>query len=241
MPDRTKKLRTPAPLALVKAPPAGAGGAGEPGAPAPTESTREYTIDELAAVARVPSRTIRFYQSTGALPRPRIRGRVAYYDGAHINRLKLIGKLQDRGLRIRAIRELLVRADRGELALNEWLGLEQQLSEPWASDRPRVVSDAEFQAMMRDCRPGIVSDLIPLGAVTRRPTTYTIPSPALLSMALRLDVAGVDVDSAAGAAEIMRKHLRRAAVELVSHYYHRVGEGFGRALTATDLSDAYKV
>ena len=37
----------------------------------------EYTIDELARVSRVPSRTIRFYQSEGALPKPTIKGRVA--------------------------------------------------------------------------------------------------------------------------------------------------------------------
>src|SRR5207302_4738297 len=80
----------------------------------------EYTIDQLATLTRVPSRTIRFYQSKGALPSPRIRGRVAYYGPDHIERLKLIGSLQDRGLRIRAIRDLLVQADKGELALNEW-------------------------------------------------------------------------------------------------------------------------
>src|SRR6184192_3936279 len=109
MPDRKRSRAPSVPLELV------------PPATGDAAAQREYTIDELAAVARVPSRTIRFYQSTGALPRPRIRGRVAYYDESHIARLKLIGTLQDRGLRIRAIRELLVRADRGELALNEWL------------------------------------------------------------------------------------------------------------------------
>src|SRR5258708_24418105 len=44
-------------------------------AAADPEST-EYTIDELASTARVPSRTIRFYQSRGALMPPEIRGRV---------------------------------------------------------------------------------------------------------------------------------------------------------------------
>ena len=44
-----------------------------------TESAAGYTIDELAAVARVPSRTIRFYQSKGALMPPEIRGRLAIY------------------------------------------------------------------------------------------------------------------------------------------------------------------
>src|SRR5690349_16595231 len=72
----------------------------------------EYTIDQLATMTRVPSRTIRFYQSKGALQPPQIRGRVAFYGAAHVERLKLIGSLQDRGLSIRAIRDLLQQADK---------------------------------------------------------------------------------------------------------------------------------
>src|ERR1700728_2599145 len=62
-----------------------------------------HTIDDLAALTRVPSRTIRFYQAKGVLPRPELRGRVAYYGPAHVQRLELIASLQDRGLRIDAI------------------------------------------------------------------------------------------------------------------------------------------
>ena len=80
----------------------------------------EMTIDELAAQTRVPSRTIRFYQSKGVLPPPGIKGRVAYYGPSHIERLGLIAKLQDRGLRIDAIRALVARIDRGELDVGEW-------------------------------------------------------------------------------------------------------------------------
>src|SRR5215831_186557 len=98
------------------------------------EAAPEYTIDELAQVSEVPSRTIRFYQSKGALPRPQIRGRVAFYGPAHVERLKLIASLQDRGLRIDAIRDLVARIDKGELDVNEWLGIEQQLQASWAND-----------------------------------------------------------------------------------------------------------
>ena len=57
-------------------------------------ATDEYTIDEPSAATRVPSRTIRFYQSKGALNKPEIRsGR--YLLEAHVARLKLIAKLQD--------------------------------------------------------------------------------------------------------------------------------------------------
>ncbi|MFA9411238.1 MAG: helix-turn-helix domain-containing protein, partial [Deltaproteobacteria bacterium] len=74
----------------------------------------KYTIDQLAAHTGVPSRTIRFYQSKGALPAPVRRGRKAYYDARHVERLGLIARLQDRGLQIRAIRNLLDQLDCGQ-------------------------------------------------------------------------------------------------------------------------------
>jgi len=49
------------------------------GAESSNEGGAEYTIDDLASVSQVPSRTIRFYQSKGVLPKPVIKGRVAFY------------------------------------------------------------------------------------------------------------------------------------------------------------------
>ena len=63
---------------------------------------------------------------------PEIRGRVAYYGKQHVERLKLIAQLQDRGLRIDAIGDLMKRIDRGEVDLAEWLGVEEQMQAPWA-------------------------------------------------------------------------------------------------------------
>ena len=111
----------------------------------------EYTIDELATVSRVPSRTIRFYQSRGALMPPEIRGRVAYYGEPHLRRLELIAQLQDRGLRIDAIRDVLGSIDRGELDLAEWLGVEQQVHAPWANDQARTVGPSRSCASSAMC------------------------------------------------------------------------------------------
>src|SRR5688500_15679931 len=83
-------------------------------------SGKELTIDELATLTRVPSRTIRFYQSEGALQKPIIKGRVAYYGPAHVERLAQITSLQDRGLQIKAIRDVLNRTESGEFSLQEW-------------------------------------------------------------------------------------------------------------------------
>jgi DNA-binding transcriptional MerR regulator len=198
-----------------------------------TAEATEYTIDDLATLTRVPSRTIRFYQSKGALPSPLIRGRVAYYGPAHVERLKLIGSLQDRGLSIRAIRDLLQQADKGELALNEWLGLEEQLQEPWANDRPRVLTEAELLELLGDQqRPGVIAELVKLRQIERHGDSYIIHSPALFQVGLRLAAAGIDFETGVGASEILRKYLGRAAGELTSYFYKHLDE--------SDVSEAYR-
>lgn len=199
----------------------------------------EYTIDELAAASQVPSRTIRFYQSKGVLPRPEMRGRVAYYGPAHVERLRLIASLQDRGLRIDAIRELVSRIDKGELDVNEWLGLEAQLQAPWANDQPRTVTEAELRDITGD-RPGIVAALQRSGLVQRHGDVFLLKSPALLSVAMRLDGAGVDLEIARGAEAILRKHLGRAAEELGKYFFDHANDGFGRAASGQDITAAFE-
>jgi DNA-binding transcriptional MerR regulator len=197
-----------------------------PGSPADEKAEgsarTEYTIDELAAVARVPSRTIRFYQSRGALMSPEIRGRVAFYGPAHVERLKLIAQLQDRGLRIDAIRDLLVSIDRGELDLAEWLGVEQQVQAPWVNDKPRTVTEEELYEITGSRRPGLLSDLLRRNLVEKHEDVFLVQSPALLSIAMKLEAAGIDLGTVAYAWEIVRKHVGRTANELVELFVRRV-------------------
>lgn len=188
----------------------------------------EYTIDELAAASRVPSRTIRFYQSKGALPHPQIRGRVAIYGPSHLDRLELIARLQDRGLRIDAIRELTARIDKGELDVNEWLGIDAQLQVPWADDQPRTATEAELYDLAGSKRPGLLGDLLRAKLVKRHGDVYLVRSPALLQIATRLEAAGVDLVTATGGAEIIRKHMARTADDLATFFFKQAREGFGQ-------------
>jgi len=198
----------------------------------------EYTIDELAALSQVPSRTIRFYQSAGALPRPQIRGRVAYYGSAHLERLKLVADLQDRGLRIKAIGHLLEKVERGDLDLAEWLGFGAQLGAPWADDSPRVLSEAELVELIGERRPGLIARLQRVQLIQRRAEAFFVPSPGLLQLALRLEAAGVDLETAAGGLEIIRKHAARAAADLAKQFFKQAAKGFGRGAGAGDLAQA---
>lgn len=185
----------------------------------------QLTIDALSAQTSVPSRTIRFYQSKGVLPPPEKKGRVAFYGPEHVERLELIGQLQDRGLRIDAIRTLLSRIERGEVDLGEWLGLEAQLTASWAGDQPRTVSENELFELAGSKRPGLIADLVRAKAVKRTGDVYLVRSPALLQVAMRLEAAGVDLESALSAEAILRKHLGRAAREVAMQFFTLAEKG----------------
>ena len=202
-----------------------------------TEDQAEHTIDQIATAARVSSRTIRFYQARGALMPPQIRGRVAYYGEKHLERLRLIAQLQDRGLSIDAIRDLLASIDRGETDLAEWLGVETALQASWANDHPRTVTEAELYELAGSPRPGLIADLLRAKLLERRGDVLFLLSPALLGVAMRLEAAGVDLETAAKAAEIVKKHMARAASDLVDLFVKRAQDG---AMETTDAASMFQ-
>ena len=73
-----------------------------------------WSIDELARVAGVPTRTIREYRTQGVLAPPVKVGRVGVYDEGHRRRLELIGRLQSRGYSLAGIRDLFAAWDSGQ-------------------------------------------------------------------------------------------------------------------------------
>lgn len=202
---------------------------------------RRYTVDELAQAAGLPSRTVRHYQSEGVLPPPEDRkGRIALYNEAHLERLRLIAHLQDRGLKLAAIRDALRAVEKGELSFEEWLGVGEQLLTPWSHDSPIVLNDDELQRRLDERPPGAIAALVDAGLVTRQgdgpAATFLVPSPALLDLALRLDAAGVDVATSTGALERVRKQIRKASDDLVGFFLERTGDGFGGSGSADDLA-----
>jgi DNA-binding transcriptional MerR regulator len=195
-----------------------------------------YTVDELAQLTGVPSRTIRHYQSEKVLPPPEKRGRIALYRDLHVRRLQLIAQLQDRGLSLKAIREALRDVEQGRLSLEDWLGLSDQIRQPWSEDAPVLLDHDELERRLDGRRPGLLAELAGAGLVREQaglPPTYLVPSPGLLDVALRLEAAGVGLHLSSAAATLMRKHLRRAADDLVSLFLRHAGDGFGQDTAAT--------
>lgn len=77
---------------------------------APTNAPR-YSLTELAGLAGVTPRTVRYYISQGLLPSPGTSGPGAKYDDAHLVRLRLVRKLQREHLPLAEIRQRLAGLD----------------------------------------------------------------------------------------------------------------------------------
>lgn len=190
-----------------------------------------YSLTALAEQAGVPARTIRHYQSEKLLPPPERDGRTARYDDRHLERLQLIGRLQERGLSLKAIRDVLRRVEKGKLDIDDWLGIGDQLRRPWSEDTPELLDEDQLAERLAGHHPGLTSELAAHGLIQPNdtlPPTYLVPSPGLLDVALRLEAAGIDVATSAQVLARVEKHLRRAAEDLVEHVVDRAGQGFGQ-------------
>ncbi|MGH3397718.1 MAG: MerR family transcriptional regulator [Streptosporangiaceae bacterium] len=161
------------------------------------ESPPEWTVDELAGRAGLPVRTIREYQTMGLLPPPRKRGRVGVYSPAHLARLQLIGRLQDRGYSLKGISDLL-RAWTDGADLGGVLGLApDQLVH---IDEPGVAADlSQLASTMPGLVPDRLDDLLAAGVLEARgPGRYCIPSPSLLQLAADALAAGIEPETVTG-------------------------------------------
>jgi hypothetical protein len=67
---------------------------------------------------------------------------------------------------------------------------------------------------------------------------YLVRSPGLLDIGLKLHDAGLDIETGAEAAALVRHSMRRAAGKLVRHFVKRSGRGFARSRSAGDLGEA---
>jgi len=199
----------------------------------------ELSLDELAEQATVSPRTIRYYQSEGILPTPRRDGRDARYDEAHLIRLRVIAELQERGLKLDAVRELLALEAKGGRSVVDWLGLEEVLRNPWVEDGPRTMTLPEVHQVLGARPRRLVGALVDAGVLSRQDDgRFFTPSQALLDLTLRLVDAGATIEIATRAEHLLRKRLARAADDLVDLFHAETGRAFAGRRTADEVAAA---
>jgi DNA-binding transcriptional MerR regulator len=72
---------------------------------------KKYTIDELSELTGFTRRTVRYYIQEGLLEPPAGRGRGGGYYESHLERLKLIKSLTEKGMGLATVMEYLAAGD----------------------------------------------------------------------------------------------------------------------------------
>ncbi|GAA5063172.1 hypothetical protein GCM10023318_47550 [Nocardia callitridis] len=153
----------------------------------------EFTIDELAREAGTTVRTLRVYNERGLLPPPALKGRTGFYGDEHLNRVRIISRLLDRGIKLSGVRDLLEAWDRGD-DLAAVLGVSASAAPAPKSTVTEVettVAATDLAERYRDVPNGLAR-VIAVGLYEPvDATTYRVKDPKLVDIAAQLLGAGV--------------------------------------------------
>lgn len=172
----------------------------------------ELTVEALATQADTRTSTIRMYQSRGLLDPPEMRGRVGYYTQAHVDRLKAIARLQERGYSLAAIKELFEGWSIGA-SLGDLLGLAGRRE-------PATLSMDDFAALFPsgEVDPSIVRRSVALGLVAfdEAAGALRVPSPTFVEVGKALAGHGVPTSVQLDEYELLASDVKRIAERYVA-------------------------
>ncbi|WP_405167258.1 MerR family transcriptional regulator [Nocardia sp. NBC_01499] len=201
----------------------------------------EFTIDELARQAGTTVRSLRVYHERGVLPPPQVKGRTGFYGSEHLNRVRTIGRLLDRGIKLNGIRELLEAWDRGD-DLGDILGVPEPeaIAHPGVSAEPgapvdphvppsvdeKVVAATELADHYRDVPHGLARVVAtgmyePLDAAT-----YLVADHQLVRIAEQLAAAGASPAQVLDEIERLRGDCDRIARRFVDVFERTAWQSF---------------
>jgi DNA-binding transcriptional MerR regulator len=197
-----------------------------------------FDLAQVAEKAGVTPRTVRYYQAAGLLPAPERVGRRVAYGPEHLVRLRKISELQDRGLRLESIREVLEARSNGQAPAVALLGPELA-SESWLDESSRQFTAVELAEFIGERNLGLVGDLQESGYLRQVETEdgprWQADDLPLLLGALQLAEIGTAVSLSGRARDLLRRRLRRMAEDLVRMWVAESGNEFAGEATSEAL------
>ncbi|HVU62266.1 MAG TPA: MerR family transcriptional regulator [Mycobacteriales bacterium] len=155
------------------------------------EPVTEYRIDDLARAAGMTVRNVRAYQERGLLPPPRLRGRTGWYDDGHLARLRLIGRLLERGYTSAHIADFIATWESGH-DLGQTLGLEAALLAPASGEIPELLAADDLAAMFGRLDPEAIAAAVRMGVLEPEGEAhFRVRSPRLLRAGAELVALGM--------------------------------------------------
>lgn len=197
-----------------------------------------YSLDELAEHVALPPRTIRFYQASGLLPKPRREGRTAVYGDEHRARLQLISDLRARGLKLDAIRDMVDAGSLGKAPVVALLGPDAA-SERWLVEASKTFDARGVAEFLGETNLGLLNELVAAGYLevvqTDAGRRWHAPDLPLLRAALQMAEMGIDVSLSARGRDLVRRRIRSMAEDLVRLWTDEAGQAYAGDATAAEL------
>ncbi|MFG2744514.1 MerR family transcriptional regulator [Streptomyces chartreusis] len=178
---------------------------------------REYRMEELARLAGITVRTLRFYRERKLIPPPRREGRIAWYDEHHLARLRTIAALLERGHTLTGIAELAEALDHGR-DVADVLGVTPTEEEPVRLTPEELAARFEGQAT-----PENLAAALDLGYLGTDGDEIVHISRRLLDVSSALVREGIPLAEVLSAGKRVREHVDALAemfAELVLRHAH---------------------
>ena len=179
----------------------------------------EYRIEQLARTAGVAVDTIRFYQGKGLLDSPRREGRVTWYGDSHLERLRRIRELQQRGFTLTVIQRFLS----GELEPSDE-GLVAAVTRPSAPETLTLAELAERSGVAEPLLATLEQAglLVPIEGGDK--PLYPADDLDAIAAGMKLIAAGIPLASLMELAKEHAANIDRTARQAVDLFDHHVRE-----------------
>lgn len=179
------------------------------------------TIDALAQAVGTTTRNIRALQTRGLLPPPSVVARVGRYGPSHVERLRLIARLQERGYSLAAIADVL-QAWHERRSVSDLLGFERELDRAeGALEDEAVLGLDELARQFPELDDALVHRAIELELVFVEswvPPRFRVPIPRLLEVGRALVDVGIPLHAALDQLVVLREGTGAMAKALVAMF-----------------------
>lgn len=190
----------------------------------PPADGREFRAAELAREAGITQRTLRFYRERKLLPPPRREGRIAWYDGHHLARLRTISTLLRRGHTLGGIAELLTAFEKGRTGHSaaELLGVDSVLTSTFSEETPVRLTPEDMADYFRsEITPEDLATALEIGYVTVEGEEVVHVSRRLLEASAALVQEGIPLSAVLEAGRRLR-----AQVDTISAVFSELLRGY---------------
>ncbi|MFI9403304.1 MerR family transcriptional regulator [Nocardia sp. NPDC052316] len=200
----------------------------------------ELTISDLAERSGMTVRTLRDYNERGLLPPPKMKGRTGFYGPEHLDRIRIVERLVERGITLNGVRGLLEAWDRGQ-DLADVLGVATAAGPPPPPDAP---PDGRIAAADLADRFATVADGLArsVSAGLYEPVdsgTYRVAEPALVEIFEQLLDAGLSTERALDEVEQLRLDCDHIARQFTDIFVRTAVRQFQRSNRADSDAEAF--